>query len=75
MRSKLSELFWYLRGWWKTLRFNLKYFPLSQAIRLPVLVSPKTRFRYIGGEVRLPEEISVGMIRIDGEHYSVSDRK
>lgn len=75
MRSKLSELFWYLRGWWKTLRFNLKYFPLKQAIKLPVLVSPKTRFLCLGGEVLLPEEISFGMIRLGGGNYSVSDRE
>lgn len=75
MLTKLSELFWYLRGWWKTLRFNLKYFPLRQAIKLPVLVSPKTRFIYLGGEVRLPEEISFGMIRLGGGNYSVSDRE
>ncbi|CAA6696217.1 MULTISPECIES: acyltransferase [unclassified Lentimonas] len=75
MLSKLSELLWYLRGWWKTLRFNLKYFSIRQAIKLPVLVSPKTRFKALGGKVILPQKVSFGMIRIGGGNYSVSDRE
>jgi acetyltransferase-like isoleucine patch superfamily enzyme len=73
--SKYKEAIWYLRGWSKTLCFNLRYFPLKQAIKLPVLVSPKTRFICLGGEVRLSGEVSFGMIRLGGGNYSVSDRE
>ncbi|WPJ97376.1 hypothetical protein SH580_06595 [Coraliomargarita algicola] len=73
--SKYTEVIWYLRGWYKTLRFNFNYLPIQQAIKLPILVSPKTRFKDLGGTILLPDKIHCGMIRIGGGNYSVSDRE
>ena len=47
-----------------TLRFNLKYFPLRQALKLPVYVF-NARFLSLKGKVSLPESgIYRGMVKI-----------
>ena len=64
-----------LRSIPKTLRFNLHYFPLKTALKLPVVVSHRTYLRELHGKVELPEKIETAMIKIgfgDVGHY---DRK
>jgi len=59
----------------KTLRFNLHYFPLKTALRLPVVVSHRTYLRELHGKVVLPEQVKTAMVKIgfgDVGHY---DRK
>lgn len=59
----------------KTLRFNLHYFPLKTALKLPVFVSHRTYLRELHGEVMLPEKVETAMVKIgfgDVGHY---DRK
>jgi len=59
----------------KTLRFNLHYFPLKTALKIPVVVSHRTYLRELHGRVSLPQTVSAGMVRIgfgDVGHY---DRK
>ena len=59
----------------KTLRFNLHYFPLKTALKLPVIVSHRTYLRELHGKVELPEKVETAMIKIgfgDVGHY---DRK
>ena len=59
----------------KTLRFNLHYFPLKTALKLPVVVSHRTYLRELHGKVMLPEKVETAMIKIgfgDVGHY---DRK
>ena len=59
----------------KTLRFNLHYFPLKTALKLPVIVSHRTYLRELHGKVTLPEKVERAMIKIgfgDVGHY---DRK
>ena len=59
----------------KTLRFNLHYFPLKKALKLPVIVSHRTYLRELHGKVTLPEKVERAMIKIgfgDVGHY---DRK
>ena len=59
----------------KTLRFNLHYFPLKTALKLPVVVSHRTYLRELHGKVELPEKMETAMIKIgfgDVGHY---DRK
>ncbi len=59
----------------KTLRFNLHYFPLKTALKLPVFVSRRTYLRELHGEVMLPERVETAMVKIgfgDVGHY---DRK
>ena len=59
----------------KTLRFNLHYFPLKMALKLPVVVSHRTYLRELHGKVELPEKVERAMVKIgfgDVGHY---DRK
>ena len=59
----------------KTLRFNLHYFPLKTALKLPVVVSHRTYLRELHGKVTLPEKVETAMVKIgfgDVGHY---DRK
>ena len=59
----------------KTLRFNLHYFPLKTALKLPVVVSHCTYLRELHGKVELPEKVETAMVKIgfgDVGHY---DRK
>ena len=59
----------------KTLRFNLHYFPLKTALKLPVVVSHRTYLRELHGQVELPEKVERAMVKIgfgDVGHY---DRK
>lgn len=59
----------------KTLRFNLHYFSLKTALKLPVFVSHRTFLRELHGKIVLPEKVETAMIKIgfgDVGHY---DRK
>lgn len=59
----------------KTLRFNLHYFPLKTAVKLPVFVSHRTFLREMHGRVILPQNTKTAMVKIgfgDVGHY---DRK
>ena len=68
--------FWnILRSIPKTLRFNLHYFPLKTALKLPVVVSHRTYLRELHGKVELSENVETAMVKIgfgDVGHY---DRK
>ena len=69
------DFFNILRSIPKTLRFNLHYFPLKTALKLPVIVSHRTYLRELHGKVTLPEKVETAMIKIgfgDVGHY---DRK
>ena len=69
------DFFNILRSIPKTLRFNLHYFPLKTALKLPVVVSHRTYLRELHGKVELPENVQTAMIKIgfgDVGHY---DRK
>ena len=69
------DFFNILRSIPKTLRFNLHYFPLKTALKLPVVVSHRTYLRELHGKVELPEKAETAMVKIgfgDVGHY---DRK
>ena len=69
------DFFNILRSIPKTLRFNLHYFPLRTALKLPVVVSHRTFLRELHGKVTLPEKVERAMVKIgfgDVGHY---DRK
>ena len=69
------DFFNILRSIPKTLRFNLHYFPLKTALKLPVVVSHRTYLRELHGKVELPKKVETAMVKIgfgDVGHY---DRK
>ena len=75
MSMTAFDFFNIIRSIPKTLRFNLHYFPLKTALKLPVVVSHRTYLRELHGKVELPEKMETAMIKIgfgDVGHY---DRK
>ncbi len=48
----------------RSLRFNLRYFPLRTALRLPIFVSNRMRFVHLGGSIELEGEPHAGMVKI-----------
>lgn len=63
-----------LRSLPKTVRFNLKYVPLPQALLLPVLVCHRVYFESLRGTVRVPPRCRLGMISIGFGEVGVFDR-
>lgn len=61
--KKIIEIFRYLLGLPKTFYFNFKYFPIKIAIKIPVVVSHKVKFRELSGSVELGK-IKCGIVRI-----------
>lgn len=57
----------------KTLRFNLRYFPFSEAMRFPVLLSRKVSFIHLSGQVKLEGPIKTGMIRLGFKTIGIFD--
>lgn len=58
----------------KTIYFNLKYFRLSQAIKLPVFVSYNTKFKTLKGNINIPPNAKYGSIKIGFGDVGVFDK-
>ena len=52
---------------WKTLYFNIHYFPIKYAVRLPIFIYWRSEIYKMKGEIVIDAPIKTGMIRI-GEH-------
>ena len=59
----------------KSVYFNLKYFPMKTALKLPVVIHKHTFLRCCQGKVILPNKIYPGMIRIGARGLGVEDYK
>lgn len=64
-----------LRSLPKTLRFNFKYFPLSQALLLPVVVCHRVYLESLHGTVRIPAGCRFGMISLGFGEVGIFDRQ
>ncbi len=61
--GKIANLIRYAAGLPKSIYVNFRVLPFSQAVRLPIIVSRKTKLQSLSGEVHL-ENIKTGMVRI-----------
>jgi len=61
-----------LIGFFKTLNINFKKLPFNAAIKLPIIVSTKTKFNIVDCEITIKGPISSGMITIGfaGDDFS-----
>jgi acetyltransferase-like isoleucine patch superfamily enzyme len=59
----------------KTIYFNLKYLPLKQALKLPVLISNKVYLRATRGSVQINGPIGYGIIQIGYGNVGIFDKK
>jgi len=73
----MSNIKKYLTGIsvWKTLFFNFKYLDFRSALRLPVLVSRKVRFKTVKGHVDIAAPLHTGMIRLGFDSCGIFDAK
>ncbi|HLY31710.1 MAG TPA: hypothetical protein VKQ36_11835 [Ktedonobacterales bacterium] len=72
--GRLQKLWLYLRAIPKTLAFNLRYFPLAVAIRLPVLVSHRVWLMRMRGSVKIASPVvRPGMIKIGFGEVGIFD--
>ncbi len=72
--GRLNKFYLYLRAIPNTLRFNLRYFPLAVAIRLPVLVSHRVWLMQMRGTVKITAPtLRPGMIKIGFGEVGVFD--
>lgn len=73
------RIYWsYLLGLPKTLRFNFRYLPFGEAVKLPFLLSHQVRFKKLGGEVILttpPAERKRGMIKLGFSDVGIFDKR
>lgn len=62
--KKIHDNIWMLRSLPKTLYFNFRYLPFSQAVKLPILLY-KPRFCCLSGKVRIDAgQVRFGMVRL-----------
>ncbi|WP_457743406.1 acyltransferase [Sulfurimonas sp.] len=61
--DKIAKLIRYISGTPKSIYVNLRLLPFSQAIKLPIMVSRKTKLRSLSGKVYL-KKVKTGIVRI-----------
>lgn len=59
----------------KTIYFNLKYLKLYQAIKLPIFVSYKTKFKTLKGSIEVPSNANLGTIKIGFGDVGIFDKQ
>ena len=64
-KSKFKRSWEILRiiGIFKTIRFNFKYFNFKTAVKLPVFISRRVKFKSLKGDVVLEGNIRTGMVK------------
>ncbi|MDR2496244.1 MAG: hypothetical protein LBD21_03875 [Tannerellaceae bacterium] len=73
---KTKRLFNYLGAMnWKTFYINLKYFPLKNALKLPILISGKVWLKNCSGKIEILGNIYPGMVRIGFGSVGIFDKK
>lgn len=72
----ISIMLEYILGLPKTLYFNLKYFDIKTAIRLPVLISKNVKFKKLSGKIILNSKVKkTGLIKIGFKSAGIFDEK
>lgn len=59
----------------KTIYFNFKYFPFSQALRMPVIVSRKVYLLSVRGEIVFNCPVTMGLVQIGFGNIGIFDKK
>ena len=58
----------------KTIYFNLRYFKISQAIKLPIFVSYNTKFKELKGNIEVPNDAKYGTVKIGFGDVGIFDK-
>ncbi|HUH33987.1 MAG TPA: hypothetical protein VLZ28_08525 [Daejeonella sp.] len=59
----------------KTIYFNFKYLPFKDAIKIPVLISSRVKFKSLKGQILINAPISTALIQIGYETVHIFDHK
>ena len=59
----------------KTIYFNFRYLPFSQAVKIPILISRRCRLQTVKGEIKIESPIKFGMISIGRGSVGIFDNK
>ncbi len=71
----ISKIYWlYFLGIPKTIYFNLKYFPISIAIKFPIFISHNVLLNKCKGKIEIIGKITTGMIKIGYGDVPIFDR-
>jgi acetyltransferase-like isoleucine patch superfamily enzyme len=62
-------------AWLKTIYFNLSYFPIQDAIRLPILVFNNTRLLRMKGKIVIEGNIKFGLVKLGHHNAGTLDMK
>lgn len=71
----LRKLYQYIRCIPRTILFNFHYLPLNQAIKLPIIVSHRTKFHCLKGKVNIPDQAKTAKIKLGFGQVQVADSK
>lgn len=72
---ELKSAIKFIRSLPKTLYFNLRYFPLKDALKLPVFIDYKVRLMKCGGQVKLGFKPSFFAVRIGAHDLVIIDKR
>lgn len=75
MIKKIRKIITILLSAPKTIYFNLKYLPLKDAVKFPIIVSHRVVLRTMKGEVVINSPIKTGMIKIGFGELAIFDGK
>lgn len=75
MMNRIHKILLILKAIPKTLVFNFKYFPVRDAIKLPIIVSHRVRLQKMNGSVEIDSPIKFNMIRIGFHENPIFDQK
>ena len=59
---------------WRTFYFNLHYFPVSTAMRLPVFIFRHFHFHKMKGRIIIDAPVSTGMMKFGAQHIGIKDK-
>ena len=73
--KKFGRFFEYICGLPKTIYFNLKCLPFSQAIKLPIFISHRVILASVQGKIIFAcDKVKTGMVKIGFGYVGIFDR-
>lgn len=71
----LAKLYNYIRCVPRTVYFNFYYLPMKQAMRFPIIVSHRTKFQSMKGNVIVPSDAKTAKIKLGFGVVQVADNR
>lgn len=62
--SVFAQIVHYILGFPKSMYVNFRCLPFAQAIHFPILVSHKTKLKYLSGDISVHGKLKIGLVKI-----------